>query len=28
MEWGYGHEWNKAMAISGAIYGGHVGSAF
>jgi len=28
MEWGYGHEWNGAMAISGAMHGGHVGGAF
>jgi len=28
MEWGHGHEWNKARAISRAIHGGHVGGAF
>jgi len=28
MEWGHGHEWNRARAISGAIHGGHVGGAF
>ena len=27
-EWGLGHEWNRARAISGAIHGGHVGGAF
>jgi len=24
----HGHEWNRAMAISGAIHGGHVGGVF
>ena len=24
----YGHEWNRAMAISGAMHGGHVSGAF
>jgi len=28
MEWGHGHEWNRARAISRAIHGGHVGGAF
>jgi hypothetical protein len=25
---GLGHEWNRAMAISGAMHGGHVSGAF
>jgi len=24
----HGHEWNRAMAISGAMHGGHIGGAF
>jgi len=24
----HGHEWNRVIAISGAIYRGHVGGAF
>jgi len=24
----HGHEWNRAVAISRAMYGGHIGGAF
>jgi len=24
----HGHEWNRAIAISGAMHGGHIGGAF